>query len=466
MTDIAPRQTNEPATLRWQALDAAHHLHPQTDSAALAKKGARVIVRGEGVYVWDSEGRRLIDGMSGLWCVALGYGRRELIEAGGRALRDLPFYNTFFQTTHPYAAELSAKLAEIAPAGLSRVMFHTSGSEATDAAAKLARYYWRLQGKPGREIILSRELGYHGSTMASASMTGIPYMREQFGLPLPGFETAPCPYQFRDGKGEDPEAFGRRIAAATERRILEIGPERIAAFIAEPVQGAGGLIVPPPGYWPAMGEILDRHGILFIADEVVTGFGRTGEWFGSETYGLRPDMMTLAKGLTSGYVPLAALMVGPRVAEPILAAGKDLAHGMTYEGHPVASAIALACLDVLTKERLPERVKTEIGPYFQARIATLADHPLVGEVRGVGLLAAMELTADKTTGERFPNEGKTGLLARDFCFDNGLVMRSIRDTMVLAPPLVITKTEVDELIAQARVCLDLTFSAVRKSTKV
>jgi len=465
MTDT-PRRTNHAETLNWQALDAAHHLHPQTDSAALAKKGARVIVRGEGVYVWDSEGRRLIDGMSGLWCVAVGYGRKELVEAGTRALQDLPFYNTFFQTTHPYAAELAAKLAELAPAGLTRVMFHTSGSEATDAAAKLARYYWRLKGKPERQIILSRELGYHGSTMASASMTGIPYMREQFGLPLPGFEYAPCPYQFRDGKGEEPEAFGRRIAALTEQRILAIGPEKIAAFIAEPVQGAGGLIVPPPGYWPAISEILKRHGILFIADEVICGFGRTGAWFGSETYGLEPDMMALAKGLTSGYVPLAALMVGPRVADAILATEKDLAHGMTYEGHPVGCAVALASIEVLEKERLPERVRCEIGPYFQARLAELFDHPLVGEVRGVGLLAALELVADKATGERFPNEGKTGLIARDFCFDNGLVMRSIRDTMVLSPPLVITRSEVDELVSRARLCLDLTFAAVRNRTKV
>jgi putrescine aminotransferase len=457
---------NHTQTLHWQAQDAAHHLHPQTDSAALAKKGARVITRGQGVYVWDSEGRQLIDAMSGLWCVAVGYGRRELIEAGTRALLELPFYNTFFQTTHPYAAELSARLAGLAPAGLSRVMFHTSGSEATDAAAKLARYYWRLQGRPERQIILSRELGYHGSTMAAASMTGIPYMREQFGLPLPGFEYAPCPYYYRDGRGMTPEAFGAQQAQKLEARILEIGAQNIAAFIAEPVQGAGGLIVPPPGYWPAVSEILRRHDILFIADEVICGFGRTGAWFGSNTYGLQPDMMTLAKGLTSGYIPLAALLVGARISEAILATGKDLAHGMTYEGHPVGCAVALASIDVIEKEGLPERVRTDIGPYFQRRVAELADHPLVGEARGVGLLAAIELVADKKTGERFPNEGKIGLLCRDFCFDNGLIMRSIRDTMVLAPPLIITKSEIDELVARARRCLDLTFETVRGRTKV
>jgi len=466
MTQDPAQRPNRPETLRWQALDAAHHLHPQSDSRALAKKGARVITHGKGVYVWDSEGRRLLDGMAGLWCVEVGYGRMELVEAATRAMSELPFYNTFFQTTHPYAAELSARIAELTPPGLDRVMFHTSGSEATDAAAKLARYYWRLQGQADRQVILSRELGYHGSTMAAASMTGIPYMREQFGLPLPGFEYAPCPYYFRDGKGQAPEAFGKAVAQRLEGRILEIGPKKIAAFIAEPVQGAGGLIVPPPGYWPAVSEILKRHDILFIADEVVCGFGRTGAWFGSQTYDLKPDMMTLAKGLTSGYVPLAALVVGPRISEALLATDKDFAHGMTYEGHPVSCAVALASIEVTEKEGLVARVREEIGPYLQKRVAELGDHPLVGETRGVGLLAAVELVADKKTGERFPDEGKTGLLCRDFCFDNGLIMRSIRDTMVLSPPLVITKSEIDELVAQARVCLDLTLEAARARTKV
>jgi putrescine aminotransferase len=465
MTHDPSRHTNAPQTLRWQALDAAHHLHPQSNSGALAKKGARVMVRGEGVYVWDSEGRRFLDGMAGLWCVGVGYGRKELIEAGSRALQELPFYNTFFQTTHPYAAELSARIAEFTPAGLDRVLFHTSGSEATDAAAKIARYYWRLQGRPERQIILSRELGYHGSTMAAASMTGIPYMREQFGLPLPGFQYAPCPYYFRDGKGQTPEAFGRAQAAALEARILEIGPEKIAAFIAEPVQGAGGLIVPPPGYWPAVMDILRRHDILFIADEVICGFGRTGEWFGSQTYGLKPDMMTLAKGLTSGYVPLAALVIGPRISEAILSTDKDLAHGMTYEGHPVGCAVALATIAVIEKDGLVARVREAIGPYLQKKVAELGDHPLVGETRGVGLLAAVELVADKRTGERFSDEGKTGLIARDFCFDNGIIMRSIRDTMVLSPPLIITKSEIDALTLEARRCLDLTLASLRARTK-
>ena len=462
MTEI---KTNSPQTKHWQALDAAHHMHPQTNSAALARKGARVITQGKGIYVWDSEGRRLIDGMAGLWCVNVGYGRSELIEAANKALTELPFYNTFFQTTHPYAAELSARLAGILPAGLSRIMFHTSGSEATDAAAKIARYYWRLQGKPDRQIILSREFGYHGSTMAAASMTGIPYMREQFGLPLPGFEYAPCPYYFRYGQGMDPAEFGRQQVKRLEERILATGPDRIAAFIAEPVQGAGGLIVPPPEYWPGVMEVLKRHGILFIADEVICGFARTGAWFGSHTYGLQPDMMTMAKGLTAGYVPLAALAIGPRVADAILATEKDLAHGMTYEGHPVGCAVGLATIDVIEKEGLVAKVRDETGPYLQKRVGELADHPLVGETRGVGLLAAVELIADKKTGGRFPEEGKTGLLARDFCFDNGLIMRSIRDTMVLSPPLVITKSEIDEMVALARRCLDLTFEELRRRTK-
>jgi putrescine aminotransferase len=461
MSNDAPPPPNRPETLELQILDGAHHFHPQTNNQTLIAKGARVITHGKGVYVWDSEGCRLIDGMAGLWCVQLGYGREELIEAGREAMTNLAFYNTFFQTTHPYVARLAARIAELTPPGLDRVLFHTSGSEATDAAAKFARAYWRRQKQPRRKIILSRELAYHGSTMAAASMTGMPYLHKQFGLPLPGFAHGPCPYYFRDGKGMSPETFAAEAAAGLERKILEIGPEKIAAFIAEPVQGAGGLIVPPPGYWPAVSEILKRYDILFIVDEVICGFGRTGQWFGSQTYGLEPDMMTLAKGLTSGYVPLSALVLGPRVADVL--SGLDVGHGMTYEGHPVASAVALAAIEAIAGDGLVDRVRERTGPYLQRKVAELADHPLVGETRGVGLLAAVELVADKASGARFPDEGKTGLLARDFCFDNGLIMRSVRDTMVLSPPLVITEAEIDELITQARLCLDLTARALGRA---
>lgn len=449
-----------PETRRWQALDAAHHVHPQTTNKTLAARGARVITRGEGVYIWDSEGRRLLDGMAGLWCVQLGYANKELADAAYGALQELPFYNTFFQTTHPRAAELSAKLSEITPPGLSRFLFHNSGSEATDAAAKIARFYWRHQGKPERSIILAREMGYHGSTMAAASMTGIPYMQKQFGLPLPGFEHGPTAYTYRDGQGMTPEAFGVAAAAALEKRVLEIGPERIAAFIAEPVQGAGGLVIPPPGYWPAVSAMLKRHDILFIADEVVCGFGRTGSWFGSQTYGLEPDMMTLAKGLTCGYIPLSALAMGPRIGDFLARLDEDIAHGMTYEGHPVGCAVALKSIEIMQRDGIIDRVKSDIGPYFQAAVASLADHPIIGEVRGLGMLAALELTADKTTRARFDKKLNAGLVCRDFCFDNGLVMRSIDQTMVLAPPLIITRAEVDEAVRLARLCLDKTADAL------
>ncbi|MFZ1989213.1 MAG: aminotransferase [Alphaproteobacteria bacterium] len=460
-TDPPPARSNNPETLKLQVLDAAHHFHPQTNNMRLQKRGARVITHGKGIYVWDSEGRRMIDGMAGLWCLQLGYGREELAEAARAAMLDLPFYNTFFQTTHPYVAKLAARIAGLTPPGLDKILFHTSGSESTDTAAKFARAYWRMQKQSGRKVILSRELGYHGSTMAAASMTGIPYLHKHFGLPLPGFAYAPTAYSFRDGKGMSPEAFGALAAKRVEEKILAIGPKKIAAFIAEPVQGAGGLIVPPPGYWPAVTEILKRYDILFIADEVICGFGRTGRWFGSQTYDLKPDMMTLAKGLTSGYVPLSALVMSPRIADVL--AREDIGHGMTYEGHPVASAVALATIDIIDREGLVDRVRERTGPYLQRKVAELADHPLVGETRGIGLLAAIELVADKATGERFPEEGKTGLLCRDFCFDNGLIMRSIRDTMVLSPPLIITENEIDEMIAQARVCLDLTAKALGRS---
>ena len=449
------------STAYWQALDAAHHIHPQTTNKTLAAKGARVITKGEGIYVWDSEGRRLLDGMAGLWCVQLGYGNTELAGAAAEALAELPFYNTFFQTTHPRVAELTAKLATRTPEGIDKFLFHTSGSEATDAAAKIARFYWRARGYPERNIILSREKGYHGSTMAGASMSGIPYMHKQFGLPLPGFEHGPTAYQYRDGQaGETPEEFGKRAAQELETYILKLGPEKIAAFIAEPVQGAGGLIIPPPEYWPTVSAILKKHDILFIADEVVCGFGRTGAWFGSQTYGLAPDMMTLAKGLTCGYVPLSALALGPRIGTFLADLDEDLAHGMTYEGHPVGCAVALKTIEILERDQIIDRVRDDTGPYFQEAISSLSDHPVIGEVRGIGLLAGLELTSDKSTRARFDEKTEAGLKCRDFCFDNGLVMRSIDQTMVLAPPLIITRQEVDELVSLARKCLDLTADAL------
>ncbi|MBZ5681745.1 MAG: aminotransferase class III-fold pyridoxal phosphate-dependent enzyme [Acidobacteriia bacterium] len=448
-------------TRHWRALDAAHHIHPFTETRSLVAEGVRVITRAKGIYIWDSDGKKLIDGMSGLWCVQLGYGNRELAKAGCDALNTLPYYNHFFKTTNPWTAELSAKLTKLTPKGHDRVLFANSGSEANDTALKLIRYYWNLMGKRDKKIHLSRASSYHGVTMATASLSGLTPMHPQWDLPLPGFAKAPTPYWYgakEGGYGDvTPDEFGIAIARATEQIIQEIGPDRIASFSAEPVQGAGGLIVPPSSYWPEMARICKKHDILLHTDEVVTGFGRLGSWFGSEAYGLEPDIMTMAKGLSSGYQPISAVSLGKRMGDAIAGAEEELVHGYTYSGHPVASAVALKNLEILERERIVSRVKKRIGPYFQHRLReTFEDHPLIGEVRGIGMLGAMEMVADKNTRRHFEKLGHAGMICRDHCFHNGLIMRAIRDTMVLAPPLVIAEEEVEKLLVKAKLCLDMT----------
>jgi len=448
-------------TKRLQKLDALHHIHPFTQTELLNREGVRIITRANGIYVWDSEGHKLIDGMAGLWCVQVGYGNKELARAGANALKTLPYYNHFFKTTNPWTVELATKLTTLLPEGHSRVLFANSGSEGNDAALKLIRYYWNLKGRREKKIHLSRDLSYHGVTMATASLSGLTPMHPQWDLPFDGFAKAPAPYWYgakAAGYGDIGEdEFGVEVARRTEKIIREIGPDRIASFSAEPVQGAGGLIIPPRTYWPEMSRILKQHDILLHADEVVTGFGRTGEWFGSFTYGMKPDILTMAKGLSSGYQPISAVSLGARIGEAIAGANEELVHGYTYSGHPVASAVALKNIEVLERKRIVQRVKRSIGPYFQKRIRQVfANHPLVGEVRGVGLLAAIELVEDKAARRPFPRERNVGTICRDHCFNNGLVMRAIRDTMVLSPPLVITEAEVEKLLAKAKLCIGLT----------
>jgi putrescine aminotransferase len=448
-------------TRHWRTLDAEHHIHPFTHTQSLIKEGVRVITRAKGIYLWDSEGKKLMDAMSGLWCVQVGYGNKELARAGSDALNTLPYYNHFFKTTNPWTAELAGALARILPRRHARVLFANSGSEANDTALKLIRYYWNLKGRPEKKIHLSRTYSYHGVTMAAASLSGLTPMHPQWDLPFPGFAKAPAPYWYgarAAGYADtDAEEFGRIVANETEKVILEIGPDRIASFSAEPVQGAGGLIVPPESYWPEIAKLCRKYDILLHTDEVITGFGRTGEWFGSITYGLDPDIMTMAKGLSSGYQPISAVSLGERMGEAIAHAKEELVHGYTYSGHPVASAVALKNIEVLKREGLVARVKKRIGPYLQRRIREIfADHPLVGEVRGIGLLAAIELVENRAERRFFPREKNVGTICRDHCFRNGLVMRAIRDTMVLAPPLIITEAEVEKALAKAKLCIDLT----------
>jgi putrescine---pyruvate transaminase len=448
-------------TKHWQALDAAHHVHPFTDTAALNAEGARVITKADGVYLWDSEGKKILDAMAGLWCVQVGYGNKELAEAGCEALNTLPYYNHFFKTTNPYTIELAAKLATLLPEGHQHVLFANSGSEANDTALKLIRYYWNLRGRPEKKIHLSREYAYHGVTMAAASLSGLTPMHPQWDLPLPGFAKVPTPYWFgakAAGHGDiDPEEFGSLIAHKLEEKILEFGADRIASFSAEPVQGAGGLIFPPASYWPEVQRICAKYDVLIHIDEVITGFGRTGEWFGSQTYGIQPDMITLAKGLSSGYQPISAISLGGRMAATILHANEELVHGYTYSGHPVACAVALRNLEVMERERLPQRVKDSIGPTLHRRLhETFDDHPLVGEVRGIGLLAAIELVPNKPERSSFPDVGHVGSHCRNYCFGSGLISRAIRDTMVLSPPLTITPAEVEEIVTKLKAAIDRT----------
>ncbi|AOA07587.1 MULTISPECIES: aspartate aminotransferase family protein [Pseudomonas] len=448
-----------PQTLEWQQLSNDHHLAPFSDFKQLKEVGPRIITHAKGVYLWDSEGHKILDGMAGLWCVAIGYGRDELAEAASKQMRELPYYNLFFMTAHPPVLELSKAIAEIAPEGMNHVFFTGSGSEGNDTMLRMVRHYWAIKGQPNKKTIISRKNGYHGSTVAGASLGGMTYMHEQGDLPIPGITHIPQPYWFGEGGDMSPEEFGIWAANQLEEKILELGVDNVGAFIAEPIQGAGGVIVPPATYWPRIKEILAKYDILFVADEVICGFGRTGEWFGSDFYGLKPDMMTIAKGLTSGYIPMGGLIVRDEVVA-VLNEGGDFNHGFTYSGHPVAAAVALENIRILREEKIVEKVHAETAPYLQKRLRELNDHPLVGEVRGVGMLGAIELVQDKATRKRYEGRG-VGMICRQFCFDNGLIMRAVGDTMIISPPLVISKDEIDELVAKARKCLDLTLETLQ-----
>ena len=455
------------STEEWQSLDAAHYLHPFTDHAALGRKGTRLITRAAGVYLYESGGRQILDGMSGLWCVNLGYGRRELADTAYRQLLELPYYNSFFQVAHPPAIELARLLVEVTPPQFNHVFFTGSGSEANDTVVRAVRRYWDVLGQPERNVIISRHNAYHGSTVAAASLGGMAPMHAQGGLPIPGIVHIRQPYWYAEGRsaaGGDlsPDEFGLVAARALEEKILEIGPEKIAAFIGEPIQGAGGVIIPPPTYWPEIQRIVDKYGILLIADEVICGFGRTGEWFGSTYYGIRPDLMSIAKGMSSGYQPIGGVMIGDRIAEVLIGKGGEFHHGFTYSGHPVACAVSCATINILRREAIVERVRDDVGPYLQRRWAELSTHELVGETRIVGMIGALELVRDKAKRQLFANPGDVGTLCRDICIEQGLVMRAVRDTMIVAPPLVMKHSEVDELMERARRALDIVLDKVHK----
>ncbi|MEX0283409.1 MAG: aspartate aminotransferase family protein [Paracoccaceae bacterium] len=452
--------TNHLPTAELQQLDAAHHMHPFTANGELAAKGARVITRAKGVMLTDSDGNEILDAMAGLWCVNIGYGREELAEAAARQMRELPYYNTFFQTTHVPAIALAAKLAELAPGDLNHVFFAAGGSEANDTNLRMVRTFWQNKGQPDKSIVISRKNAYHGSSMGSASLGGMVAMHEQGGMPIPGIHHINQPNWWAEGDNTNPEEFGKARAQELENAIHELGEDKVAAFIAEPIQGAGGVIVPPDSYWPEIQRICDAHDILLIADEVICGFGRTGNWFGSQTLNIRPDIMTIAKGLSSGYQPIGGSIVTDEVAE-VIGSG-EFVHGYTYSGHPVAAAVALENLRILEEENIIGHVRDVAAPYLKDKWEGLTDHPLVGEAKIVGMMGSIALTPHKESRAAFAADpGTVGTICREHCFANNLVMRHVGDRMIISPPLILQPTDIDLLIHRATAALDATYAQLQ-----
>lgn len=444
------------STEQLQKMDAAHHLHPFTDHKDLRTAGSRVIVRADGAFVHDSEGNALLDGMAGLWCVNVGYGRKELAEAAYEQMLELPYYNSFFRCSTPSPILLAQKLAQIAPDHINQVFFGSSGSEANDTALRMVRQFWALQGKPEKNAIISRHWAYHGSTIAATSLGGMAAMHGQLHGAVPNIHHVMPPYAYELAEpGESDRDFGLRAAKAVEDAILEAGPENVAAFIGEPIQGAGGVKIPPASYWPEIQRICEKYDVLLMLDEVISGYGRTGAWFACQSMDIKPDMITTAKGLTSGYQPLSALLVGDRVADVMTEKGGEFFHGYTYSGHPVACAVALKNLEIIENEGLIERVRNDTGPYLgQALQERIADHPLVGEVRSFGLLAAVEIVSDKAKRTRFQPEGQAAVVVREHAIASGLMMRAVMDTMILSPPLIWTRETIDTAVKRLRTALD------------
>ena len=452
---------NLPPTADIQATDAAHHLHPFTDTKQINAQKTRVITRAEGVYVYESDGTKLLDGMAGLWCVNVGYGRERIAEAVHRQMSQLAYYNTFFQCTHPMVTELAEKIASVTPGSLKHVMFTNSGSESNETIIRMVRHYWACMGKPGKTNIISRKLGYHGSSMGSASLSGMTAMHRQGGLPIPGIHHIDPPYWFGQEGDMTPAELGRERAMQLSKMIDWLGEDNVGAFIGEPIQGAAGVLIPPTNYWPEIEKICRARNVLLIADEVICGFGRTGKWFGCESFGFEPDIMALAKGLSSGYLPIGAVAVADRVALPFIEKAGEFYHGYTYAGHPAACAAALENIKIIEDENLVENAATGTGAYLRKRWAELADHDIVGEARSAGMIGALELTPNKKSRKRFADEGKVGTMCRNNSVRNGLVMRACWDRMVISPPLSISEAEIDELVTKARSALNDTWKQVK-----
>ena len=437
--------------------DIANYLHPYTNLALHAEKGPVIITEGKGIYVFDDSGTEYIEALAGLWSTSFGFGEEELIEAAITQLRRLPYYHTFAHKSHNPGIDLAEKLIQVAPVPMSKVFFTNSGSEATDTVVKLVWYYNNALERPKKKKIISRIKGYHGVTVASASLTGLPNNHRDFDLPIANILHTDCPHYYRYGaEGESEEDFATRMAESLDKLIRDEGPETVAAFIAEPVMGAGGVITPPATYFEKVQAVLKRHDVLFIADEVICGFGRTGNYWGSQTYGLKPDIITCAKALSSSYLPIAAVMISEEVYQGLVTESEKIgvfAHGFTYSGHPVPAAVALRTLELMEERKIVEHVQA-VGPRFQRRFQALADHPLVGEARGVGLIGAVELVADKASKRAFDPAQKVGAYFEERCRDHGLIVRALMDSVAMCPPLIITEDQVDECFARFTRALD------------
>ena len=448
-----------------QARDVAYYLHPFTNLSLHEKEGPLVIVRGEGVYVYDEEGNRYIEGLGGLWCASLGFNEERLVEAATRQLRKLPFYHHFGHKSTDVGIELAERLIGLAPAPMSKVLFTASGSEANDTAIKLVWYYNNAVGRPQKKKIISRIKGYHGVTIAAASLTGLPHLHRDFDLPIARILHTDCPHHYRFGKpGESEEAFATRCAESLEALILAEGPETVAAFIAEPVMGAGGVITPPRTYFDKIQKVLRKHDVLLIADEVICGFGRTGNMFGCETYGLKPDMITIAKQLSAAYLPIAAVMINDKVYRAMVKESEKIGtfgHGFTYGGHPVPAAVALETLKIYEERDIVGHVR-RVGPHFQEGLRRLGKHPLVGEARGIGLAGGLELVKDKTTRGSFQPSDGVGIFAAKRAQAHGVITRGMGDTLVFSPPLIIRESEIDDMLTRVARALDDTHAWLRE----
>lgn len=433
------------------ARDIAYHFHPATNARRHERIGPLVIDRGSGIHVYDDQGREYIEGMSGLWSVGVGFGEPRLVEAATRQMSRLPYYHTFSHKSHEPSIMLAEKLVRMTPDGLDHVAFTNSGSEANDTVIKMVWYYNNSLDRPEKKKFIARNGGYHGITLAAASLTGLQANQRGFDLPLPFVRHVTCPHHYRYGlPGESEAAFTDRLAAELEAVILEEGPETVAAFIGEPLIGAGGVLVPPEGYWERVQEICRRHDILVVADEVINGFGRLGTMFACEHFGIRPDMLVVSKQITSSYQPLAAVVFSDAIYQAVADQSErfgTFGHGYTASGHPVATAVALENLAIIEERGLVENAAA-MGEHLRAALRRFADHPLVGEVRGAGLIAAVELVADKATHALFDPQGKVGLYLFERAQDHGLILRNVRDSICFCPPMIITEAQVDELVAR------------------